>query len=196
MRRLTYGLNVSLDGYVSAPGDDLSWSEPSDELFEWWLHEEQAVSLLLYGRRLWEDMSAYWPARDQQPGTTPAQAAYAQNWRDTPKVVFSSSLAGAGGGSPADALGWDARLVSGDAVAEIARLKAGDGGLMRVAGATLGRSAVRAGLVDEYAVVTHPVVLGGGAPFFAARDRWLRLDLVETRTFSGGVVLTRYQTRR
>lgn len=67
---------------------------------------------------------------------------------------------------------------------------------MRVAGATLGRSAMRAGLVDEYAVVTHPVVLGGGAPFFAARDRWLRLDLVETRTFDGGVVLTRYQTRR
>lgn len=96
MRRLTYGLNVSLDGYVSAAGDDLSWSEPSDELFEWWLHEEQAVSLLLYGRRLWEDMSAYWPTRDQQPGTTPAQAAYAQNWRDTPKVVFSSSLAGPG----------------------------------------------------------------------------------------------------
>jgi dihydrofolate reductase len=187
MRRLLYGMNVSLDGYVAAPRDDLSWSEPSDELFRWWLDEERAVSLFLYGRRLWETMSAYWPTGDQQPGATPAQIEFARNWRDTPKVVFSSTV---------DKVDWNARLVTGDAVAEIARLKAGDGGPMRVAGAALAGAAMRAGLIDEYAVVTHPVLVGGGTPFFSALDGRADLSLVETRTFPGGVVLTRYETRR
>lgn len=183
MRKLIFGMNASLDGYVAAPGDDLGWSVPSDELFGWWLEQEQAMSLLLYGRRLWETMSSYWPTGDQQPGATPAQIAFARNWRDTPKVVFSSTLA---------EVGWDARLVAGDAIAEIARIKAGDGGPMRVGGATLGAAAMRAGLVDEYVVVTHPVLLGGGAPLFPALESGVRLDLLETRTFPGGTVLTRY----
>jgi dihydrofolate reductase len=67
---------------------------------------------------------------------------------------------------------------------------------MRVGGATLAGAAMRAGLVDEYEIVTHPVLVGGGTPFFPALDSWVNLNLVETRTFPGGVVLTRYETRR
>ncbi len=55
---------------------------------------------------------------------------------------------------------------------------------------------MRAGLIDEYIIVTHPVLVGGGAPVFTALDNWVNLDLLETRTFPGGVHLTRYQTRR
>jgi len=187
MRRLTYGMNVSVDGYVSAPGDDIQWSSPSDELFQWWLDEELPIGTMLYGRRLWETMSSFWPTGDQQPDATPAQIAFAQNWRDTPKVVFSSSL---------QEVRWNARVFAGDAVAEIARLRAEDGPPLRVGGATLARAAMQAGLIDEYAVVTHPVLVGGGTPFFAAIDDRVDLDLVELRTFPGGVVLTRYETRR
>ncbi|WP_433786399.1 dihydrofolate reductase family protein [Actinomycetospora sp. CA-101289] len=188
MRKLVFGMNVTLDGYIAATGDDIGWGgPPSDELFGWWLDRERAIEVSLYGRRLWEAMSSSWPTRDQQPDATPAEIAYARNWRDTPKVVFSSTL---------DEVGWNSRLVTGDAVAEITRLRAEDGGPMGIAGATLASSAVRAGLVDEYVLVTHPVLVGGGTPFFTALDSWVGLDLVETRTFPGGVVLTRYQTRR
>ncbi len=187
MRKLIYGMNLTVDGYVAAPGDDIGWSEPSDELFEWWLAEEQAVGLLLYGRGLWEAMSSYWPTGDQQADATPAQIDFARNWRDTPKVVFSSTL---------EEVDWNTRLFSGDAVEEITRLKAEDGEPMRVGGATLAAAAMRAGLVDEYTVVTHPVLVGGGTPFFTALEGWVDLSLVETRTFPGGVVLTRYETRR
>ncbi|SEC01953.1 Dihydrofolate reductase [Amycolatopsis tolypomycina] len=193
-RKLIFGMNQTLDGYIAAPGDDIGWSgPPSDELFRWWLDQELASELTLYGRKLWETMSAYWPTGDQQPGATPLEAEFARNWRDTPKVVFSSTSDKAG---KAGELGWNTRLVTGDAVAEITRLKAGDGGPMTIGGATLAGAAVRAGLVDEYAVATHPVLVGGGTPFFAAMDSQVHLDLVETRTFPGGVVLTRYATRR
>jgi dihydrofolate reductase len=198
MRRLRYGMNLTLDGYVATTAadgaDDIGWGVPSEEQFQWWLERELANDVLLYGRRLWEAMSSHWPTADQRPDATPAQIAYARNWRDTPKVVFSSTL------DPETlddgSLPWNARLVTGDAVAEITRLKAEDGGPMGIAGPTLAAAAMRAGLIDEYDLVTHPVLVGGGTPFFSALERWVHLDLVETRTFPGGVILTRYETRR
>src|ERR1700761_6241642 len=187
MRRLTFGMNVSLDGYIAAPGDDLGWSLPSDEVFQYWSDRVGATGLALYGRKLWDGMSSHWPTADQKPGATPAEIQYAQRWRDMPKVVFSSRT------SPV--LG-NARLFTGDAVTEITRLKAEDGGPMDIGGATLAATAMRAGLIDEYVLITAPVLVGGGTPFFTALDNRVNLTLVETRTFPGGLLLTRYATRR
>ncbi len=132
-------------------------------------------------------MSSHWPTAAQQPGATPAEIEFARRWRDMPKVVFSSTTT---------AVDWNARLVTGDAVAEITRLKAEDGGPIDIGGATLAAAATRAGLVDEYVIVTHPVLVGGGTRFFPALDNWVNLTLVETRAFPDGVLLSRYQTRR
>ncbi|MYY12519.1 dihydrofolate reductase [Streptomyces sp. SID4919] len=187
MRKLIYGMNLTLDGYIAAPGDDIGWSVPSDELFQFWSDQLQATELTLYGRKLWQTMSSYWPTGDQQPNATPAEIEYARRWRDMSKVVFSSTI---------DKVDWNTRLVSGDAVAEITRLKAEDGGPMDIGGATLAGAAMRAGLIDEYVLATAPVLAGGGTPFFAAMVDRVNLVLVETRTFPGDVVLTRYETRR
>src|SRR5689334_19851987 len=62
VRKLTFGMNLSLDGYIAAPGDDIGWSVPSDELFQWWSDRVGATGLALYGRKLWETMSSHWPA--------------------------------------------------------------------------------------------------------------------------------------
>lgn len=188
MRKLTFAMNLSLDGYIAAPGDDLGWSVPSDEVFQWWSDRVGATGLALYGRRLWDGMSSHWPTADQQPGATPAEIEYARRWRDMPKVVFSSTAR--------TVVDWNTRLVTGDAVSEIARLKAEDGGPIDIGGATLAATAMRAGLIDEYVLMTAPVLVGGGTPFFTALESWVNLTLVETRTFSEGVVLTRYETRR
>nr|WP_203453463.1 dihydrofolate reductase family protein [Jiangella aurantiaca] len=96
MRKLTFGMNMSLDGYIAAPGDDLGWSVPSDELFQWWSDRVDATGLALYGRKLWETMSSHWPTADQQPGATPAAIEFAGRWRDMPKVVFSEQRVVAG----------------------------------------------------------------------------------------------------
>ncbi len=113
---------------------------------------------------------------DRRPGATPAQVESARNWRDTPEVVFSPKMA---------EVDRNARPVTGDAAAEIARLEADDGGPMRVGGAALAGAAGRAGPVDEYEIVHHPVPLGGGTPFSTALDGRGDLDPVETRTFPG-----------
>jgi dihydrofolate reductase len=187
MRRLTFGMNVSLDGYIAAPGDDLSWSVPSEELFQWWSDRVAETGLSLYGRRLWDTMSSHWPTADHQPGATPAEIEFAHRWRDIPKVVFSSTTR---------TVDWNTRLVTGDAVTEITRLKAQDGGPMDIGGAALAATAMRAGLIDEYVLATAPVLLGSGTPFFTALDNWVNLALLEVRTLPDGVVLTRYETRR
>lgn len=103
-----------------------------------------------------------------------------------PKVVFSSTLSAVDG---------NARLVAGDATGEIARLKTEQDGPVDIAGATLAATALRAGLIDEYVLVTHPVLVGGGTPFFTALDSWVHLTLTETRPFPGGVLLSRYEMR-
>jgi hypothetical protein len=105
----------------------------------------RASDLSLHGRKLWETMSSHWPTGDQQPNATPAEIEFARLWRDMPKVVFSSTI---------DKVDWNTRLVTGDAVAEIARLRAEDGGPMDIGGATLAGAAMRAGLIDEYALVS------------------------------------------
>ena len=194
MRKLTFAMNVTLDGYIAAPGDDLGWSggdgpdsSSSDELFRWWSDRVAATGLSLYGRRLWQLMSSDWPKADQQPGATPAVREFARRWREMPKVLFSSTV---------DRVDWNTRIFTGDAVAEISRLKAEDGGSMDIAGATLAGAAMRAGLIDEYVLVTVPVLVGGGTPYFTALDHWVNLTLAETRTFPGGILMTRYETRR
>lgn len=116
-----------------------------------------------------------------------AHVEYAERWRNMPKAVFSTTL---------DSVDGNARLISGDAVAEITRLKAEDGGPIDVGGATLAATAMRAGLIDEYVLATAPVLVGAGTPYFTAVDTWVSLKLIETRTFPEGVVLTRYAVVR
>ena len=187
MRKLIYSMNATLDGYIAARGDDIGWGVPSAELHQWFNDRARQIGVALYGRKLWEVMSAHWPTADQQPDVTPVEVEFARVWQKTPKVVFSATL---------DEVSGNARLVTGDAVAEITRLKAEDGAPMEIGGAILAGAAMRAGLIDEYQVVTHPVLVGGGTPFFSALDSWVNLRLVETRTFPDGVTLSHYEARR
>ena len=190
MRPLIYSMNVSLDGYIAAVGDDIGWGVPGPELHQWFNDRAREIGTSLYGRRLWEVMSAHWPTADQDPDADPIEVDFARVWQRTPKVVFSTTLTALPEGSD------NARLVTGDAVEEIRRLKDEDGAPMEIGGAALASAAMRAGLVDEYQVITHPVLVGGGTPFFSALDSWVDLRLVDTRTFPGGVTLAHYATRR
>lgn len=185
--KLIYGFNVSVDGYIADANGSIDWSEPSDELHQYWNDYERGTALSFYGRRLYELMSAYWPTADQAPDATPTIVDYARVWRDMPKVVFSRTL---------ESVDWNSRLERGNPVDVVRQLKAETDGRLEVAGATLAAPIVQAGLVDEYRIVLAPTAVGGGLPFFPALPSWISLRLVENRTFPGGVVLLRYEAKR
>jgi len=115
MGNLIYSMSVSLDGFAATPTGSLDWVDVDEELHDAFDDEAEEIGTMLFGRRMWEVMAAYWPTADTDPEATPAMLRFARIWRDTPKVVFSRTL---------EQVDGDGRLVRDDAVAELARLKA------------------------------------------------------------------------
>ncbi|MGW8066913.1 dihydrofolate reductase family protein [Streptomyces ziwulingensis] len=187
MRSVTYSMNVSLDGYIVGPDGGFDWTAPDEEVFRFATDEVREAGVHLLGRRLYETM-LYWEAVDQNPSLGFSTLEFAAVWRSLPKVVFSTTLSAVQG---------NARLASGGLAEEIGRLRteAGDGNIA-IGGATLAAEAAASGLIDEYRVKVHPVLVGGGVPFFPRDERRVDLEPVETRTFSSGVVYLRYHVTR
>jgi dihydrofolate reductase len=130
---------------------------------------------------MYELMAGYWPSADQDPSAPEVIVEYAQIWKPLPKVVFSSTL---------EKVDWNSRLIRGDAVAEVARLKAQpDGGSMGVGGLRLASALASAGLIDEYRLYYVPILLGSGRAAFSQIQNRVRLRPVETHRFSSGTVL-------
>jgi dihydrofolate reductase len=187
MRSVTYSMSVSLDGYIVGPDGDFDWTTPDEEVFRFWIDEIREVGVHLLGRRLYETM-LYWETADQDPSLDDSMLEWAALWKPLPKVVFSTTLSGVQG---------NARLASGGLVEEIERLRAEPGeGDIAIGGATLAAEAAASGLIDEYRAMVHPVLVGGGIPFFPQRERRVDLELVETRTFNSRVVYLRYRVAR
>ncbi len=178
MGKLIYLMNVSLDGFVETPDHSLDWTVVDDELHAWFNEQERNSDASLYGRRLYEVMAAYWPTAEADPAATAAMLDFARIWNAKPKIVFSNSL---------QKVDWNSRLVRGDVGEELAKLKREFDGNLYVGGPTLASEFIKRGLVDEFQLIVHPVVLGAGLPFFPALERPLRLKLLDTRTFTSGV---------
>lgn len=174
---------VSLDGFIEGPDGKFDWAVPDPELHQHFNDLEREVGAHLYGRRLYEVMS-YWRTADTNPASTPVELEYARLWQQVPTIVFSTTL---------DHVEGNARLVKGNIAEEVAKLKAQPGKDMVVGGAGIGATFMQLGLIDEYWLYVYPVVLGGGKPFFPSSDKPVNLRLIETRTFTAGVVLLRYQ---
>ncbi|WP_371667109.1 dihydrofolate reductase family protein [Streptomyces sp. NBC_00289] len=187
MRSVTYSMNVSLDGYIVGPEGDFDWTGPDEEVFRFWIDDIREVGVHLLGRRLYETM-LYWETADQDASLDDSQLEWAALWNPLPKVVFSTTLSAVQG---------NARLASGGLAEEVERLRAERGESdIAIGGATLAAEAAALGVIDEYRVVVHPVLVGGGIPFFPQRERRVDLELVETRTFRAGVVYLRYRVAR
>jgi dihydrofolate reductase len=182
MRKVIYATSLSLDGYLEHATGDPGWAIPDEELHRHFNDLEQEIDTHLYGRRMYELMAAYWPTADQNPSAPPYEIDYARIWKAVPKVVFSATL---------EKAGWNARLVRGDAVAEVARLKAQPGKDMSVGGLILASALAAAGLIDEYRFYYVPVLLGSGKAAFQALGQRIQLEQVETRSFASGTVLVR-----
>jgi dihydrofolate reductase len=177
-------MSVSVDGFMEAANGDIGWSAPNPELHQHFNDLESAVDAFLYGRRLYENMAAYWPTADQNPAAPKQEKEYARIWRNKPKIVFSTTL---------HRVEWNSRLVKGDIAQEVRKLKVQPGNELTVGGAGLAASFMQLGLIDEYWLYVHPVTLGGGKPMFGPLQNQIDLQLLDTRRFGQGVILLRYQ---
>jgi dihydrofolate reductase len=158
MAKLVFGMNLSLDGYV-----DHQEMRSGPALFRHFIEHARGVAGSLYGRGMYEVMR-YWD--EDSPEWDAEQREFAAAWRGQPKWVLSRSL---------KSVGPNATLVLDDIETVIRGLKDALVGEIAVSGPELARSLTDLGLVDEYRLYFHPVVLGRGKPFFAGPRPPLRL---------------------
>jgi dihydrofolate reductase len=158
MAKLVFSMNKSLDGYV-----DHTAFAPTPTLFRHFIEELRGQAGCVYGRQMYEVMR-YWD--DEHPEWDAEERVFAALWRNQPKWVVSRSL---------KSVGPNATLVGDDLEGAIRALKAERDGEIEVAGPGLAQSLTALGLIDEYRIYLHPVVLGHGKPYFAGPRPRLRL---------------------
>ena len=183
MRKIILALQVSLDGYFEGPNRDIDWHMVDDELHRHFNEQLRTMGAFLDGRVTYQLMAGFWPTADQDPESTPPMVEFAGIWREMPKIVYSKTL---------ERAGWNTTVVRDVVVDDVLALKAQPGGDLALGGAGLADSFRRLGLIDEYWIYVHPVLIGRGTPLFKPTDSRTPLSLVETREFGNGVVLLRY----
>jgi len=183
MGKLVVQMQVSIDSYVARSRDeDFSWILPTlDSDYErWGVPAMWAAGFQVMGAETGKGLAEHWPT---------STGPYAPAMNEVPKVVFSRSL---------ESLDWqNTSIAKGDLAEEIAKLKAEtDKEVLVHCGVRFVHSLIRLGLPEEYHIVTHPVAIGSGLPFFPEMAEPRFFDLVETRPFKGGAVLHVYRPRR
>lgn len=180
MRKVIYWVHTSVDGFVDGPNGEFDWPAMGPELSAYSEGLDKRVDTLLFGRAVWSLMVGFWPTAEQI-SDDPHVAAFAPFWRSTPKIVLSRSYAG-------DA--WTSDVID---AADVRALKELDGrDLLLTGGIGAARALTELGLIDEFHVAVHPVVLGGGRPLFASPEQRLNLRLVASRVVDGQVVVSHY----
>jgi dihydrofolate reductase len=184
MAQLIYAGIMSLDGYTADADGKFDWSMPDEEVHGFVNDLERPVGTYLYGRRMYEVMSAWedMPVSEEPP----VIRDYAEIWRGADKIVYSTSL-----GRPSTAR---TRLEREFDAGAIRALKATAEQDMSIGGTVLAAQAIKAGLVDEFRLFLTPVVVGGGKQFLPD-GVGLTLELLDEHRFSNGVVYLRYARR-
>lgn len=184
MGKLIYTSMVSLDGFISGVDQSLDWVLIDEELHTFVNNLTRKVDTFLYGRWMYEMMAAFWPTADADPANPDFIADFSRIWKGKPKIVVSSTL---------KQVEWNSILVKDLSAPEIAQIKAQPGRDIGLGGAGVAGTLLRQGLIDEYQLYLHPVVLGEGTRMFPDIIKRASLTLLETKTFGSGVVYLRYQ---
>lgn len=190
IRKIIASEFYSLDGFISDPDDSMDWvlnsfdpelGKYEDELYE------QADTLLL-GRVTYKIFESYWPTAATNPNTPEGDIEMAHKINNITKIVFSKSL---------KKVNWkNSKILNEIDPKEIARMKESSGkNILIVGSANIVQQLTNLGLIDEYHFVIHPIILGMGKPLFINIEDRVKLDLIDTRNFSNGVELVRYQKK-
>lgn len=180
MRKVILSIFITLDGFIEGPNKEIDWHIGDEEMQKFGDNTLNAVDTISLGRVSYQVFVNYWPT---------ATGDSADIINTLPKIVFSRTLDNAPWGK------WDnARLVKDHISEEISQLKQQPGkDMVLFAGADIAQTFMRLGLIDEYRLLVHPVVLRSGNPLFDRVEKPFDLDLLRTQTFKNGVVVLYYE---
>jgi len=183
MAKLIYGTNTSLDGFIEDASGGFDWSEPDEDLHRFFNDLVADAGTFLYGRKLYESM-AVWETDPSLAAQNDVLREFAEAWQDADKIVYSRTLA-----EPST---LRTRVERDFDVEQVNSIKASADRDVLIGGAEIAAQALRAGVVDEYLVGIHPVIVGSGKPALP-NDVSLELELLDERRFASGVVVLRYR---
>jgi dihydrofolate reductase len=181
-------MHTSLDGFVAGLNGEMNWIKVDDEIFDFVPTLTGSADTALYGRVTYEMMQGYWPTAAEQPNASKHTKEHSVWYKNVPKVVLSTTM---------KQEGLDNTTVISDHLTEnINKLKEQDGKNILIFGSPrASHSLLRLGLIDEYWLFVNPVLLGEGIPLFKNVHEKTELRLLETRTFSSGVIALHYGKR-
>ena len=180
MRKVIASLNITLDGFISGPENDLNWHFPmwNNDMSTHAKLQLVTASTIILGRVTYETMAAYWP-------TAPA-SEFSTMMNNYEKVVFSNSLK--------RTMWKNARVADGNIQLAVSKLKQESGDNIIIYGSgSLMQDFIRYGLIDEFRLWVHPIIIGKGVPLFQDPAYRTRLNLLRTKVFSSGVIILYYK---
>jgi dihydrofolate reductase len=182
-------MHTSLDGFVAGPNGEMNWIKVDDEIFDFVATMTEKADTALYGRVTYEMMQGYWPTAGQQPNASKHDKEHSVWYKNVSKIVLSRTISGEG---------LDNTLVISDQLADnINRIKKQDGKNILIFGSPrASHSLLGEGLVDEFWLFVNPVLLGQGIPLFKNVVETTKLELIESKIFSCGVMALHYETKK
>ncbi|MFL5661819.1 MAG: dihydrofolate reductase family protein [Ktedonobacteraceae bacterium] len=185
MRKVIVTMWVTLDGFIAGPNEEMDWVMVDDEMGKYEDDMVSSADTLILGRVTYESFAGAWPHVPENPSASKGEVEYAHKVNAMAKLVFSKTL---------DKAEWNnSKLMREVLPEEVEKMKQEPGKDMVIYGsASIVQTLTNLGLIDEYQLLVHPVVLGSGKPLFKNIKDRVNLKLVETRTFHSGVVLLNY----
>ena len=189
MRKIISFMHISLDGFVAGPNGEMDWIKINEEIFD---HVGKRISegdTSLYGRVTYQLMESYWPTAADKPNATKHDKEHSAWYSKVSKVVLSKTIS---------EKGLDNTTVIGDQLeVNITKIKNQEGKNILILGSPgASHSLLSLDLIDEFWVFVNPVLIGQGIPLFKGVTETTQLNLIETKTFSCGVIALHYEKKR
>jgi len=188
MRKLISFLHISLDGFAATPKGEINWLGVTEEFFDIAGKMADNADTAIYGRKTYEIMEAYWPTAADKPDASKHDFEHSAWYKTVRMFVFSKTLKSLGASNQ--------HLVSENEFEFVRKLKNEDGkNIIMFGSPTLTKSFFNEGLVDEQWLFVNPIVLGEGIPVFGGAKERIKLSLLDSYTYSNGVVRLHYSTK-
>jgi dihydrofolate reductase len=186
MRSLVYFMHASLDGFVAGTKGEMNWITVDDELFDFVSTMTDKADTALYGRVTYQMMEAYWPTAAEQPNASKHDKEHSVWYKNVSKVVLSKTMNETGL--------VNTKVISDNLPENINKLKKEPGKNILIFGSPrASHSLLNAGLVDEFWIFVNPILLGQGIPLFKDVRDIVKLKLIESKTFTSGVIALHYK---